>query len=173
MSLIRRSFLPLAFALEKSGDVRGGSEAHGASKSPIQPSVDDWYVSAVLAEVGKCLSGNRASRCLHLSLTARQPRPADSDFGLRQVDVAAVDGARAVVAGDGWHVQQHVNAELLAILVRAVQVIVLVLIVEEVPNFSTSNARPRPPGCDPAWVRNTVAPLASRLPACQVQFCSC
>ena len=94
---------------------------------------------------GKCLSGNRASRCLHLCLTAGRPRPADSDFGLRQVDVAAVDGARAGVAGDGGHVQRHVIAELLAILVRAVQVIVLVLIVEEVPNFSTSNALPRPP----------------------------
>ncbi len=25
------------------------------------------------------------------------------------------------------------------------------------------------PGCDPGWVRNTVAPLASRFPDCQVQ----
>jgi len=95
---------------------------------------------------GKCFSGNRASRCLHLCLTAGRPRPADSDFGLRQVDVAAVDGARAVVAGDGGHVMQHVTSENRAIHVRAVQKPVLVLIVVEVPNFSTSCARPRPPG---------------------------
>jgi hypothetical protein len=27
--------------------------------------------------------------------------------------------------------------------------------------------------CDPGWVRDTVATLASRLPACQVRFTTC
>ena len=65
-------------------------------------------------------------------------------------NVAAVDGARPVqvVADDGGHVLRHVDSEYVAIPVRAVEVPVLVLIVVEVPYFSTSNARlgPRPPG---------------------------
>ena len=59
-----------------------------------------------------------------------------------------MDGARAVVADDGGHVLRDVDSEYVAIPVRAVEVPVLVLIVVEVPYFSTSNARlgPRPPG---------------------------
>ena len=57
-----------------------------------------------------------------------------------------MDGARPVVADDGGHVLRDVDSEYVAIPVRAVEVPVLILIVVEVPNFNTSNARPRPPG---------------------------
>ena len=36
-----------------------------------------------------------------------------------------------------------------------------------------AHCRPCGFNCDPGWVRNTVAQLASRFPACQVKVCSC
>ena len=57
-----------------------------------------------------------------------------------------MDGARPVVADDGGHVLRDVDSEYVAIPVRAVEVPVLILTVVEVPNFSTGNVRPRPPG---------------------------
>ncbi len=77
--------------------------------------------------------------------TARLSRIQCQYLVLGQVDVAAMDGAGPVVADDGGHVLRDVDSEYVAIPVRAVEVSVLVLIAVEVPNFSTSNARPRPP----------------------------